>query len=235
MQSTKSLSDALSTIVSRAKVMSEEAARNPEVRARLDELAAKAEAGARAEEARAREESWEKRGIPPRLWPMFNASVLGDEEGPIDSPALRSVGTFVAPSERRTLLVLAGGVGTGKTVAAAWGCAFHSGRLAKAIDLIRIGMFDESSALPVLAHCRLLAVDDLGMEPMDSKGYAYAAVYDLLDRRYDAALKTIITTNLTTDQFRERYGTGAGARLWDRIREIGVWFNISGPSLRRSR
>lgn len=223
-----------------AEVMREALARmrstaenSPAIQAHVAASIAEDEAMERATQTKARERAWSERAIPCRLWPMLHASAAGDDgDGPRETDALRAVGRFLAHGEARTLLVLAGGTGTGKTVAAAWGCAFHAGRMVKAVDLVRIGLFDQGTELPGLAGARTLAIDDLGMEPLDQRGYGYAALFDLLDRRYDANRKTIVTTNLAMPEFRERYGTGPGARLWDRVREVGMWVDLPGASMR---
>lgn len=182
---------------------------------------------------RNRESRWRNADVPTRLWPMLHASHAGAEGGPTETPALKAVGPFLAPSQRRSILVLAGGVGTGKTVAVAWGCAFHGGRFVKALDLVRAGMFpDDPGYWPGLQRAPLLAIDDLGTEPLDPKGYGHAVIADLIDRRYDANRKTVLTTNLPQPAFRQRYGEGTGARLWDRIREAGIWVDAAGASMR---
>jgi DNA replication protein DnaC len=180
-----------------------------------------------------RETRWRNASIPERLWPMLHASHGGREGGPSETAALKAVGPFLSKNERRSILVLAGGVGTGKTVAVAWGCAFHGGRFVKALDLVRAGMFPEDPGYwPSLQRASLLAIDDLGTEPLDPKGYGHAVIADLIDRRYDASRKTILTTNLPQAAFRQRYGEGQGARLWDRIREAGLWVDVAGASMR---
>lgn len=185
-----------------------------------------------ASAAKNREAKWTSRRIPARLWPMLHASALGSEGGPTSSPALCAVGSFLSPRDEAQILVLAGGVGTGKTMAAAWGCAFHGGLMCKAMEIVKAGLFDSLEVAPQQFH--LMAIDDLGMEPVDAKGYGYAAIFDLLDERYDSGQKTILTTNLTMDDFRARYGSGAGARMWDRIREVGRWVDVPGESMRRT-
>jgi hypothetical protein len=181
-----------------------------------------------------REATWSARGVPVRCWPMLHASAKGEAGGPLLTTALQAVGPFLSAIDKALIMILAGGTGTGKTVAASWGVAFHSGRMVKALDIIKAGLFDQPAGSEEWGRARLLVIDDLGMEPIDPKGYGYAAIYDLMDRRYDANRKTLITTNLTQAEFRERYGTGTGARLWDRVREVGRWVDIGGVSLRKA-
>jgi hypothetical protein len=207
---------------------------DPGTQARLDELAEEAIRAETEGRRRRREREWEGRGIPERLWLMLHESESGGPGGPEGTAALAAVGKFLGPEETRTVLVLSGGVGVGKTLAAAWGCAFHLGRFVKALDLVRAGLFpDDRGFWPAMQRAGLLAIDDLGGEPLDSKGYGHVAVADLLDRRYDASRKTIVTTNLPRADFQARYGSSAGIRLWDRIREVGVWADLKGPSMRR--
>jgi hypothetical protein len=183
-----------------------------------------------------RERDWRARGVPERLWAMFHDGAPDEPVGPLaprPCEALEAVGRFLSPSEARTILVLAGVVGTWKTASAAWGVAWTPGALlVKAIEVIRQGMYpSDHGFLPRLHAAKLLVVDDLAAEPLDGKGYAIAAITDLVDRRYDAARKTIVTVNLPLEQFRERYGTGQGARLWRRIVEVGRFVELKprGP------
>jgi DNA replication protein DnaC len=100
----------------------------------------------------------------------------------------------------------------------------------KAVDLIRAGMFPaDPDFWPTLERARLLAIDDLGLEPLDARDYALACVVDLIDRRYDGTRKTIITTNLGTEAFRERYCVGPGVRMLRRIREVGRFIVVKAP------
>lgn len=65
---------------------------------------------------------------------------------------------------------------------------------------------------------KMLAIDDLGTEPFEVNDYSntLTPLSDLLLERYDKRLFTIVTTNLTPDQLREKYGE----RLADRFNEM---------------
>ena len=54
----------------------------------------------------------------------------------------------------------------------------------------------------------MLGIDDLGTEPSEVMDYGnvYTPVIDLLTKRYEEQLFTIITTNLTPQQIRDHYG-----------------------------
>lgn len=69
-----------------------------------------------------------------------------------------------------------------------------------------------------LSRRNMLAIDDLGTEPAEVLEYGnhLNPVIDLLYKRYDEQLFTIITTNLTPKEIRERYGE----RIADRLNEM---------------
>lgn len=223
----------IAELVQRVKVGAERAAsalRDPEIQAK-----AAAEYEGRVvdlpEVRRShRERDWRARGIPDRLWPMLHDGAPDEPVGPLAPkpwPALEAVGPFLSPGDPKTLLVLAGSPGCGKTVGATWGAAWSGGRLVKALDLVRAGLYPADPGFwPRLFAEKLLVVDDLGAEPLDAKGFGIAAITDLVDRRYDGARKTIVTTNYAQDEFKARYGVGPGARLWRRIVEVGRWIDL---------
>lgn len=64
----------------------------------------------------------------------------------------------------------------------------------------------------------MLAIDDLGCEPAEVLDYGTATtpIIDLLCYRYQEQLFTIVTTNLTGKQIREKYGD----RIADRFNEM---------------
>lgn len=70
----------------------------------------------------------------------------------------------------------------------------------------------------ILANSEMLAIDDLGVEAVDVLDYGniISPVVDLLIRRYEGQLFTIITTNLTPPEISKRYGE----RIADRLREM---------------
>lgn len=163
-------------------------------------------------------------GIPRRLWPLLDGT-----EPLIYSQAVMAVKTFL--ESQKVFLVLAGGVGPGKTTAAAWAVEQRKGRMVKAIDLIRLGTYDEARWAE-LRGAPLLAIDDLGTEPRDEKGWAAANFESLLDHRYDWQGPTVMTTNLPFAAFKARYLTADGGRLLDRFREAGEFVGITEASRR---
>lgn len=63
-----------------------------------------------------------------------------------------------------------------------------------------------------------LGIDDMGKEPKEVLDYGNVCnpVIDLIEYRYDKQLTTFITTNLTPDEFKDKYGE----RITDRFREM---------------
>lgn len=64
----------------------------------------------------------------------------------------------------------------------------------------------------------LLGIEDMGREPAEVLDYGnvFSPIVDLLEYRYSSRLFTIITTNLTSSQIREKYGM----RVADRLNEM---------------
>jgi len=69
-----------------------------------------------------------------------------------------------------------------------------------------------------LCSVQMLAIDDLGTEPTEvlDFGNVLNPVVDLLTKRYNQQLFTIITTNLTPAEIRDKYGD----RIADRFNEM---------------
>ena len=146
------------------------------------------------------------------------------------------------------LLVLAGDVGTGKSLAAAVVLGEHRASLGRsnpwgrvelpawmgwihAPHLCRYQPWDP--IMRELDYAPMLVLDDLGEE--DETPRVKASISALLTTRAAAALPTIITTNVEQSVFRKRYGE----RIVDRLRGAGLdgnrarwWVSCAGASLR---
>lgn len=73
-----------------------------------------------------------------------------------------------------------------------------------------------------LSQKDMLGIDDLGTEPQEVMdfGNVVTPVIDLLTKRYDEQLFTIITTNLTPKQIRKSYGDRIADRLNEMVEKI---------------
>lgn len=128
-------------------------------------------------------------------------------------------------------VVLSGGVGCGKSVAAAWWLLaeeYKRGRWMTAARLARFPRYD-TEEIGKLFKVKRMVLDDLGDEYMDEKGAYLSLLDELINERHSGKRQTVITTNLTAEDFKARYG----ARIADRVREGGRFVAVSSPSMRR--
>lgn len=135
-------------------------------------------------------------------------------------------------------LLFYGGVGTGKTFAAAC-IANHllnqripviMTSFVKLLESMQGFSEDDSALIARLNRAKLLVIDDLGAER--STDYALEKVYDIVDSRYRAKLPIILTTNLSMTELKEstdiRY-----TRIYDRIFEMCYPMQFKGQSWRK--
>lgn len=89
---------------------------------------------------------------------------------------------------------------------------------------------DNRKRFDLLCHDELLGIDDLGTEPKEEMNYGSVTtpINDLLEYRYNRQLFTVVSTNLTPSQIKERYGL----RIADRCREMFVNIVFKGESYR---
>jgi len=191
----------------------------------------------------------EGQGVPSRV-----AEALA-ECAFFETPAVVAARAWRATSSG--VLVLAGPVGCGKSVAGAWLLENNtrtetlrcegmepieqttklSGRWVAAAALVEASDFSVEFWSP-LRRAHLLVVDEAGAERLDAKGRAVGNFSELVRRRYDAGRRTVVTTNLPPAQWLRLYVEGDGGRLRDRLREAEADFGrpvvvpLAGPSLR---
>ena len=128
----------------------------------------------------------------------------------------------------QTLLLLAGGVGIGKSVAAAYAIKRTPGRWFAAPDMPQLQGYERAREVDALMRPRLLVIDDLGAEYADRNEWARTQLRTLICKRHDEGARTVITTNLNAAAWKEY----ADARLIDRL-GTGTVKTIGGASMRR--
>lgn len=160
----------------------------------------------------------------------IGSRTLETAESAQDTPAMLATRQWL--NSGRSWLLLAGDVGTGKSVAAAWALlevAKQGQRIAfrRASEIARMSGFDVGAKdIAALKSVGLLVVDDLGTECQT--GWAASIFHELFDARHEAKRRTIITSNLKRADARARLGD----RLSDRVQQDGrvVW--LEGSSMR---
>ena len=143
-------------------------------------------------------------------------------------------------TERRNLL-LTGAGGLGKTFLL--NCIFErvTSRGLSAVRITAFRMFelmrqqhmandDRFDGFSALIEAPLLLIDDLGTEPM-MRNITVEYLFTLLNERNAGKRHTVVATNLSPAQIKERYGERVASRLLDRTSTIPV--QLKGKDLRQ--
>ncbi len=171
--------------------------------------------------------------------------VMGHDQKPLrETEAVAAARSFLrdAATGGNNILVLAGPVGVGKTVAAVYvadtadpvlkfGMRWSESQrpiFRHVTELVAMGLYDDKEVRAQLAASKVTVLDDLGVEYQDKSGVYLSFLDWLLDRRYGSGGFTVLTTNLAAEKFREQYGE----RIYDRLRERASWCDIVHESLR---
>jgi DNA replication protein DnaC len=133
------------------------------------------------------------------------------------------------------VLVLHGGVGLGKTVAADWvlSQAARDGfrpEFRKVANVVRMSDFDRGpEEMLTLKRASVLVLDDVTTEGLTGRGQGI--LMEILDARYEAVgTRTVLTSNLS----REKLLEWLGQRIFDRFGQGGTRVELKGESLRRT-
>lgn len=161
-------------------------------------------------------------GVPPYLIQKLAEPIL-------------DTGPFGAAKEhgQKLILVLAGGVGCGKTIAAIWligeAATNHDSVLyLSSAALARWDRYSQEEMGKLFAP-RLLVIDDVGSEFRDEKGAFVSLLEDVINTRCLNGRRTVITTNMSADKFKVRYED----RIASRVSEFGAFFEFDGADMRR--
>lgn len=193
-------------------------AANPEGEERyallLEEREATEAAMVRAQRSR------DTKGIPRRLARTLTALR--------DTPAMSGARAWL--ESEKHWLVLGGGVGVGKSVAAAFALAASPGKgawLTASGFVATLGGFEGQRECERIKHLDVVVVDDFGTEHLSE--FAASVFHEVLAARHENENRTILTHNLRRDVLRQRLGS----RLADRVASDCVYVECGGASLRQ--
>jgi chromosomal replication initiation ATPase DnaA len=158
--------------------------------------------------------------LPPKLQATLAAGCIEL------TPATRAVDSWMSDRTSRVLLIR-GGVGVGKSVAAARAVTLSVDAGRRSVSWHRPNDFVSAVLHAYDGHAPrlggdLVVIDDVGRETKADFCEALCAFID------DYAASILLTTNLTKDQFSSRYDV----RLIDRLREVGRAVDVKGASRR---
>jgi len=163
--------------------------------------------------------------------------------GVVDDAASNDGDQRQAAPRKKTIAVFAGPLGVGKTVAAAhvlahanpqrivgtWSSQEHPVFVHAESVFAGAKLVGESDKAMrrKLQRAQVLVIDDLGLEK-DPRRTFQPYMDWLINTRYGGDGWTVLTTNLTVEDFRKRYGE----RIYDRLRHRACWYEIAHESLR---
>lgn len=130
------------------------------------------------------------------------------------------------------LLLLQGNKGCGKSTAAAWVLRQRPGLWVDAPDLERPPTSDGDATDHDLATTPFLVIDDLGTEYSTDKKFAERRINVAISKREANLLPTLLTANISTEEFKARYGDRIASRI--NGDPLG-WQSVDGPDLRMDR
>lgn len=153
--------------------------------------------------------------------------------------AKRYVDNFAQFKEQGKGLLLYGGVGTGKTFAAACivNALIDTGKPCLMTNFARVlntlwSIEEKQAYIDSFNKFDLLVLDDLGTERRSE--YAQEQVFNVIDSRYRAKLPLIITTNLSIEEIKKPDSVG-NSRIYDRVLEMCHPVEVAGKSRRRQK
>lgn len=107
----------------------------------------------------------------------------------------------------------------------------QSGKFATAYEVLQAIHRRQYDWLDQLEKVPFLIIDDLGTQNADFKGNAFISHFEhLITQRHEHRRVTLVTGNITTEQFKQTFGE----RVVSRIAEVGKVYESNGPDLRRN-
>ncbi len=205
---------------------------------RAAELAAE-ERQREAEKLQERIKRQRRAGFPKSDMQHWTFAADDGADSRIMRAAKRYVDNFAQFKEQGKGLLLYGGVGTGKTFAAACivNALIDTGKPCLMTNFARVlntlwSIEEKQAYIDSFNKFDLLVLDDLGTERRSE--YAQEQVFNVIDSRYRAKLPLIITTNLSIEEIKKPDSVG-NSRIYDRVLEMCHPVEVNGHSRRRKK
>lgn len=205
---------------------------------RAAELAAE-ERQREAEKLQERIKRQRRAGFPESDMQHWTFAADDGADSRIMRAAKRYVDNFAQFKEQGKGLLLYGGVGTGKTFAAACivNALIDTGKPCLMTNFARVlntlwSIEEKQAYIDSFNKFDLLVLDDLGTERRSE--YAQEQVFNVIDSRYRAKLPLIITTNLSIEEIKKPDSVG-NSRIYDRVLEMCHPVEVTGHSRRRQK
>lgn len=166
--------------------------------------------------------------------PIPRRALLVALSGQVERTPAIDLATRWAARRRGGIAVFSGGVGVGKTIAAAWYACRARAHWASAPALGLAPHARAASELDRLRSAHALVLDEVGGAGTTAP-HAVDRIAALLIARHEDARPTVVTTNLDRAEFARLYDGAVDpsqSRLLDRVAEDGRWCEIPGPSRR---
>lgn len=188
-------------------------------------------------------------GLEEQNFDSFSEALIRRANTPEDAERIMYARYFCSnyaeqyPENKKPNILLYGKGGVGKTFLL--NCIFariiergFSGiritayRMHEAMRKKHVGTFEDAHDYDELLETPVLMIDDLGTEPV-MRNITVEYLFTLLNERCAAKKHTLIATNLTPEDIKERYGERVASRIMDTGRCTLI--NMKGADLRRAR
>lgn len=139
-------------------------------------------------------------------------------------------------NSQKGFLTLMGGKGTLKSGSASYALGqIDGGAFIEAQELISVSLAKDQARWNWCLNAPIVVVDDIGLEERKGGGLDafMKAFYRLFNGVYTNCRRMIITGNMPKTKFALPPEEGGyGERTYDRLKEMGIWYNVAGESVR---
>lgn len=155
---------------------------------------------------------------------------ISEVAGYLSNPSKQGILLSGTPGNGKTTMLLAIQNATNMLIKCNHISGYTGIRFIHALDVVR-ALMDDYRMFDSIIDEPLLAVDDVGTEPAEIMKYGNISnpIVELIERRYENQLFTIISTNVLSSDIRERYKDRAA----DRMNEMFFRVSFKNQTYRR--